>query len=75
MERHPQKVIVADASIIVKWVVEDEYTNNALKMKRDYITGTIDLWTTQLIPFEVLNALRYDQQLGREEMEKASNSL
>lgn len=75
MERQPQKVIVADASVIVKWFVEEDYTKNALKMKKDYITGKIDIWSTQLMPFEVLNALRYNQQLAQDEIAKTSNSL
>lgn len=75
MERHTQKVIVADASVIVKWFVEEDYTKNALKIKKDYATGTIDIWSVQLMPFEVLNALRYNQQLGQEEIGKASRSL
>ena len=75
MERHPKKVIVADASVIVKWFVEEDYTKNALMMKKDYTMGTIDIWSVQLMPFEVLNALRYNQQLGQEEIGKASHSL
>jgi predicted nucleic acid-binding protein len=75
MERRPQKVIVADASVIVKWFVVEDYTKNALKIKKDYTTGTIDIWSVQLMPFEVLNALRYNQQLGQEEIGKASKSL
>lgn len=64
---------MADAS--VKWFVEEDYTKNALKMKRDYVTGTIDMCSTQLMPFEVLNALRYNQQLGQEDIEKVARSL
>jgi predicted nucleic acid-binding protein len=76
MERRPPpKVIVADASVIVKWFVEEDYTKNALKIRKDYMSGTIDIWSTQLMPFEVLNALRYNQHLGQEEVGKASRSL
>lgn len=75
MERRPQKVIVADASVIVKWFVEEDYTKNALKIKEDYTRGTIDIWSTHLMPFEVLNALRYNQQLGEQEIQKAALSL
>jgi predicted nucleic acid-binding protein len=76
MERRPPpKVIVADASVIVKWFVEEDYTKNALKIRKDYMTGTIDIWSTQLMPFEVLNVLRYNQHLGQEEVGKASRSL
>lgn len=75
MERLPQKVIVTDASVIVKWFVKEDYTKNALKMKEDYTRGRVDIWSTQLMPFEVLNALRYNQEFGQEEIEKAASSL
>jgi predicted nucleic acid-binding protein len=75
MERHPQKVVVADASVIVKWFVEEDYTKNALKMKQHYVEGIIDIWSTHLMPFEVLNALRYNPQLGEQDIKKAALSL
>lgn len=75
MERREKKVIVADASVIVKWFVEEDHTKNALKMRDDYKRGIIDIWSTELMPFEVLNALRYNPELGAEEIEKAGKSL
>ncbi len=75
MERGPQKVIVADASVVTKWFVEEEYTRFALKILSDYTGGKVDIWSTQLMPFEVLNALRYNQKLGEREIEKAASSL
>ena len=76
MERQPRKeVIILDASVIVKWFVQEQYTKNALKIKEDYTKGIVDVWSTQLMPFEVLNALRYNQEFGQEEIEKVANSL
>jgi predicted nucleic acid-binding protein len=74
MER-PTKIIVVDASILVKWYVEEENTKIALQLRRDYENGIIDIWSTHLMPYEVLNALRYSQDLGRDEIERVSESL
>ncbi len=75
MERREKKVIIADASVIVKWFVEEDFTKNALNIRDDYKKGIIDIWSTELMPFEVINALRYNQELGREELVKAGKSL
>ena len=36
--------IVLDASVVVKWFVDEEYTNKALKILDDYAKGTIMAW-------------------------------
>jgi len=74
MER-PAKIIVVDASVIVKWYVEEEDTKIALQLRRDYENGIIDIWSTHLMPYEVLNAVRYSQDLGQNEIERVSESL
>jgi predicted nucleic acid-binding protein len=71
----PAKVVVLDASVLVKWFVEEKDTKIALQMRSDYEKGIIDIWSTQLMPFEVLNALRYSQDLGQDEIEKVGESL
>ena len=71
----PAKVVVLDASVLVKWFVEEKDTKIALKVRNDYENGILDIWSTQLMPFEVLNALRYSQDLGQDEIEKVGESL
>jgi len=71
----PAKIVVLDASVLVKWFVEENDTKIALQMRSDYEKGIIDIWSTQLMPFEVLNALRYSQDLGQDEIEKVGESL
>jgi predicted nucleic acid-binding protein len=71
----PAKIVVLDASVLVKWFVEEKDTKIALQMRSDYENGIIDIWSTQLMPFEVLNALRYSQDLGQDEIEKVGDSL
>ena len=74
MERATE-VIIVDASVVVKWFVEEEDTEKALKLREDYRNGRIDLWSTELMPFEVLNALRYNPQIGIKEIRRAVKAL
>ena len=70
-----EKVIIADASVIVKWFVQERFTEEALKIRDDYRRRLVDIRSTSLLPFEVLNALRYNPELGQKEIEKAGNAL
>ena len=74
MER-AKKIIVVDASVVVKWFVEEEFTEQALSLIGDYERRNIDLRSTQMMPFEVVNALRYNVELGQTELESAGDAL
>ncbi len=71
----PKKVAVIDASVAVKWFVEEEFTKQALSIIEDYERRYVDIRSTQLLPFEVLNALRYNPELGETEIEKVAEAL
>lgn len=51
--------IVVDASVVVKWYIPEKYHGQARDLRDDYLDGTVDLWAPALLPFEVVNALRY----------------
>lgn len=70
-----KEVVVFDASAVVKWFVDEEHTEQALRIRADYRDGKIDPWSTQLMPFEVLNALRYNPELGAQELVRAATAL
>lgn len=53
-----QKTVI-DASVIVKWFVDEEGTEEALKLRTDHIEGKILIAVPELLFLEVLNALRY----------------
>lgn len=67
--------IVLDASVVIKWYVEEELTDKAVEILNDYSDGLVDILSVQLMPFEVLNALRYNPQLGTSELTKVCESL
>ncbi len=74
MERG-KEVILADASIIVKWFVNEEYTEQALALRQSYLDKKTDIACPQILPFEVLNALRYNPEFGEEHVKIASSAL
>ncbi len=50
---------MVDASIIVKWFVEEEYSKEARLLRNSYIDGSKVLNTPSILPYKVLNTLKY----------------
>jgi predicted nucleic acid-binding protein len=67
--------VVVDASVGVKWFVDEESTDHALRLAKDYEARAVDIRSTQLFPFEVLNTLRYNPDMGNAEVERAGEAL
>ena len=74
MERLKETLIV-DASVIAKWFVTEEHTSEALTLRDAYLSGEIDLWSTELMPYEVLNALRHKPEIDARELRTAAKAL
>ncbi len=60
--------VVVDASVIVKRYLEEEYQREALLIRDRYTEGAIFLHAPALLPYEVLNALRYGNVYNAEEL-------
>jgi len=68
--------IVADASVIVKWYLIEEYRDDALRIRDDYINGKITIIAPSIMPFEVLNAIRYSRRdIDQRTLENIGRSL
>lgn len=50
--------VVVDASVVVKWFVEEEFEKEALMLRDAYVEGTIRLSAPSLMPLEVMNGLQ-----------------
>lgn len=70
-----KKLVVADASVIVKWFVEEQDSKKALALRQGYIDGKLDIACPNLLPYEVLNALRYNPEAGEEHVRLAAEAL
>ena len=65
---------VIDASIIAKWFVDEEGTEESLKLRTDHIEGRILIAVPELLFLEVLNALRY-KGATIQKLSEANNAL
>ena len=66
---------VVDASVVVKWFARESYSDKANLLKEAYVKGLIDLSAPCILPFEVLNALKYTYHLGQRELLEVSQAL
>ncbi len=72
MER---RQVVVDASVVVKWFAEEEYSREARLLRDAYVNGVIDLAAPSLLPYEVLNALKYSGAFGEDELKEVARTL
>jgi predicted nucleic acid-binding protein len=70
-----EEIVVADASVITKWFVQEEYSINALKLRDDYINRLVDIAAPELLPFEVINSLRYNPEFGEKDIKESAKAL
>jgi predicted nucleic acid-binding protein len=66
---------VLDASVVLKWFLEEEDSAIAIKLRQKYMAGTFNLALPDLILYEVANALRYDKKFLRGAASEAILSL
>lgn len=74
----PAKVnglFVLDASVVIKWFSEEEYTDRALKLRDTFSKGEIELVVPDLMLYEVSNALRYNPDFNETDVSEAVGTL
>jgi predicted nucleic acid-binding protein len=67
--------IVVDASVVAKWYIPERDHEHARALRDDYLTGRHDLLAPALLPFEVINALRYSGHYEGDRLIEASTTL
>jgi predicted nucleic acid-binding protein len=70
-----QEKIVVEASVVFKWYAEEIWTPEARSIIEDYQNGHIDIASVALMPFEVLNALRYSPDMGVVDLQTIAESI
>lgn len=66
---------VVDASVVIKWFANEQNSEEALLLKEAYAKGLEDLFAPCILPFEVLNGLKYTYNLGERELKEVSKIL
>lgn len=67
--------VLIDASVAVKWFVNEEHRDLALKLRSMHVSGNVVLIAPDLLVYEVANALRYNPYLDLDDVERALESL
>lgn len=67
--------IIIDASVVVKWFIEEIDSDKARFIRDKFIDGKIELIAPSLLYFEVLNALKYSKLFDPSELDDAGESL
>ncbi len=67
--------VVVDASVIVKWFIIEEYSEEAIRLRNDYVRRAITIIAPSIIEYEVLNALKYSKLYSLEELLIAGEAL
>jgi len=70
-----EKVLVLDATVVVKWFTNEPLRDKALLIRDKYVKGLVDLIAPGLLFYEVANALRYNPRFGVEVVKSAIKAL
>lgn len=65
MERK-ERLVVVDASIVVKWFVEEDYSRESRLLRDSYVNGLVDITAPSILPYKVLNTLKYSGAFGED---------
>jgi len=66
---------VIDASVAVKWFLDEAHTRAALALQSDFIEGRLTLRVPSHFPYEVLNALTSSRRFRNPELIEAARDL
>jgi len=67
--------IVADASVVAKWFLDEDFSEKARLLRDSFITGKLIISVPCLLFYETLNVLKYARLYSSEELADAANSL
>jgi predicted nucleic acid-binding protein len=67
--------LVLDTSVILKWYKEEEYTEIAVKLKRDLVEGLNNVIVPDLILYEMANVLRLAEGFNEDLIKKSLESF
>ncbi len=68
-------MIILDASVVVKWFSEEEYTDKALEIRERIRMGEEKVVVPDLLLYELANALRYNSNFDANDVSDALTSI
>ena len=67
--------VVVDASVVVIWYIPERDHKQARALRDAYLDGRHELLGPELLPFEVINALKYSDYFDGEQLVQAATTL
>ncbi len=56
-----QPVVIADASVIIKFFINEKYSTDARRLRDAFVSDQIELVEPSLFAYEVINGIRYSR--------------
>ena len=69
------KKVVLDTSVLIKWFIQEDDSNEALKLLEEIKSGTVRLVLPQVVLLELINALFWGNKYAEEGILKAISDL
>jgi predicted nucleic acid-binding protein len=69
------EAVVVDASVAVKWFNEEDFSDEAVALRDDHVSGAVIMAAPTLLAWEVCNALRHSEEMGSSDVERAFGDL
>jgi len=66
---------VADASIVAKWFLEEDFSDKSRQLRDSFVTGKLTISVPNLLFYETLNALWHSGLFREEELILAARAL
>lgn len=70
-----RSAVVADASVLVKWFVNEPFSDEALRLRNQHVNLERRIVVPSLARYEVLNALKYAGGFGTQELIRVAKDL
>jgi predicted nucleic acid-binding protein len=70
-----RQAVVADASVLVKWFVSEPFSNESLRLRNQHVSLQRRIVVPSLARYEVLNALKYADGFGTQELVRIAKDL
>lgn len=67
--------ILIDSSVLIKWFIHEEDSNEALKLRDAFLAGNVNLVMPELAIYEISNALRFSKLFLGEEVKRCVRAL
>ncbi len=67
--------MILDASVILKWFLDESESNIALDIKESHVTGKVTIVVPDIVIYEVGNALRYEPEFSPDEVNSCLEEL